>query len=144
MNKNKIQTVMVIDDSKIDQMLYKRIIRRSGLVGTVESFYYAQEALEFLSDPSHTPIDLILLDINMPRMSGLEFLDQATTRFGPRFAGMIVVMLTTSLNPEDKRRASSFDAVKAFYNKPLTVEHVANVAELIAKERLSCRSTKMT
>ena len=134
MKEKPIQTLMVIDDNKVDQMLYERIIRRSGLVGSVESFYYAQDALEFLSDPNHLPIDLILLDINMPLMSGFEFLDEATRRFGTRFASIIVVMLTTSLSSEDKERAASFEAVKAFYNKPLTVEHLAEISELIAED----------
>jgi len=73
----KIGTLMMIDDNQIDQMLYKRIIERSGLVEKLQSFSMADEALEYLkSEPENWP-DVVLLDINMPKMDGFEFLEAA-------------------------------------------------------------------
>jgi CheY-like chemotaxis protein len=131
MSRLQIGTLIIIDDDQVDQMLYKRMICRSGIVDKVKSFYYAQDALDYLSDPSNAPVDLVLLDINMPRMSGIEFLGEATKRFGPRFAKMVVVMLTSSLNPEDKEAAMAYEAVKAIYHKPLSLEHLEELAGII-------------
>lgn len=127
-----ISTVLLIDDESFDQMLYKRVIARSGLVGEAISFYYADEALAYLRAPSRKEIDVIFLDINMPRMNGFEFLDAATAALGPDFAKVVVVMLTTSLERRDRDRAMSYPMVRRFINKPLTVAHLTDIAALLA------------
>lgn len=126
-----IETLLLIDDNELDQMLYKRIIERSGLVDQTLSFYYAEEALAFLERDRDFRVDVILLDINMPRMDGFEFLQAATERLGENFAKAVVVMLTTSLDPKDVERANSFSAVKDFLNKPLTAEHLKQISRLL-------------
>lgn len=129
MNETKIQSVMLIDDEEIDRKSYERILKKSGIVGDVMSYGYADEALEYLANQAELPVDAILLDINMPRMDGFEFLDAATHRLGEDFAKVIVVMLTTSINPKDQARAENNPLVKDFLNKPLTVDDVFKVAE---------------
>lgn len=126
-----IETLLLIDDNELDQMLYKRIIERSGLVDQTLSFYYAEEALAFLERDRDFRVDVILLDINMPRMDGFEFLQAATESLGENFARAVVVMLTTSLDPKDVERAHSFSAVKDFLNKPLTAEHLKQISTLL-------------
>lgn len=127
----KIARVMLIDDESFDQLLYKRVIARSGLVGEVTSFLYADEALAYLTAPDSKAVDVIFLDINMPRMNGFEFLDAATAALGPEFAKMVVVMLTTSLERRDRERALTYPVVRRFITKPLTVDHLAEVAVLL-------------
>ena len=112
--------VVLIDDNDVDQMLYKRLIDRSGRFGEVTSFVYADEALDWLSRAERTPVDLVLLDVNMPRMNGFEFLEAACERLGDDFAKAVVIMLTTSLDPRDRRRAGRHATVKGFFVKPLT------------------------
>ena len=126
-----IQLALLVDDESFDQMMYKRIIERSGLVAEIMGFLAADHALEFLLNNPDRDIDVIFLDINMPRMDGFEFLEAATEQLGHDFAKVCVVMLTTSLNPSDERRAREFELVKDFLNKPLTLEDVRNVAELV-------------
>lgn len=128
----RLHAVMVVDDEEIDQLMYRRVIDRSGMVDRTFAFRYAGEALDFLEDPGHPEIDAIFLDINMPRMSGFEFLERATATLGGKFARAVVVMLTTSLDPRDRARAMSFDVVKDYINKPLTVDHLRHVAGLVA------------
>jgi len=127
----KIQTAMLIDDEEIDQKLYTRVLNRSGLVENVVSFTYADEAFEFLKANDDLVVDVIFLDINMPRMSGFEFLETAIAEFGPDFAKMVVIMFTTSTSSPDRTRAKEFDVIKAYFNKPLTLEHLQEVAELL-------------
>lgn len=125
-----IDTLMMIDDNHIDQRMYKRIVSRSGLVKNVVCFSLADEALEHLvANPNDKP-DIILLDINMPRMDGYEFLEAVDQAFGSDFS-VVVVMLTTSLDPRDKERAKQFPAVKRFLEKPLTPENLEELATLV-------------
>ncbi|WP_424978555.1 response regulator [Leisingera sp. S232] len=127
----RIKLAIIIDDDEVDQRIYRRVMDRSGLVDNVMCFTYADEALAHLIAHPDLEVDVIFLDINMPRMNGFEFLDAAMQEFGSAFARMVVVMLTTSLHPEDEQRAKGMEVVKEFIRKPLTVEHVAEVAKLL-------------
>ncbi|QUJ78014.1 response regulator [Sulfitobacter albidus] len=122
---------MMVDDEQIDQMMYRRIIDRSGMAEDVVGFTYAEEALAYLKEGDRPPVDLILLDINMPRMTGFEFLEAACAELGEAFNTSVVIMLTTSLNPRDKARAASFDMVRGYVNKPLEPENLRVAAEAV-------------
>ncbi|MEP5731934.1 MAG: response regulator [Sulfitobacter sp.] len=126
-----IKLAILIDDEEIDQRQYNRILKKSGMVGEVLTFTYADDALEYLKSHPGLCVDVIFLDINMPRMNGFEFLEAATAEFGDTFAKIVVAMLTTSLNPDDRARAEGFDVVRDFINKPLTVEHVVSISALL-------------
>ena len=124
-----VKLAWLIDDSEIDLRHYARVIDRSGLVEEVTTFTFADEALAHLKANPGLEVDLIFLDINIPRMNGFEFLEAATAELGAGFAKVVVAMLTTSLNPRDREEAARFDVVKDFINKPLTVEHVENAVK---------------
>lgn len=126
-----IKCALLIDDNRIDQRQYKRVLMRSGLVEEVVAFSFADEALRFLKDNPEKVVDVIFLDINMPRMNGFEFLEAATSEIGADFTKVVVAMLTTSLNPEDRSRAETYDVVKQFISKPLTEQHVHDVAAFL-------------
>jgi CheY-like chemotaxis protein len=122
---------MLIDDSSIDQMLYARVIERSGLINKTLTYSYAEDALRQLRSDDEEQIDAIFLDINMPRMNGFDFLDTACTEFGGQFTKIVVIMLTTSLNPDDVQRAKDYNVVKEYINKPLTAEHIQRVVAIV-------------
>ena len=128
-----IKLALLIDDEEIDQRQYRRVMDKSGLVGEVMTFTYADQALEFMRENPDLNIDVIFLDINMPRMNGFEFLAEAVDKLGKGFAKIVVAMLTTSLNPDDQIRAKGFEVVRDYINKPLSVEDVARVAALLPR-----------
>ena len=128
---DQIGTAALIDDDEVHIMMYERAIKKSGLIKNILKFEMAEDALDHLRQPDRDKVDVIFLDINMPRMNGFEFLDEANRTLGPNFAGAVIIMLTTSLNPDDHAKAERYDVVKDFLNKPLSVDDVAKVVELV-------------
>ncbi len=121
-----------IDDSEFDRKLNRRILIRSGAFAQIEEFPSAQDALDALRSRQSFP-DVIFLDVMMPVKNGFDFLAEATEEFDEAFTSRVVIMLTSSLNPDDRARAEQFKAVQEFLSKPLTVDDVHSVAEKTIK-----------
>ena len=129
-----LKTVMVIDDNDSD-LLYARImLERSGNIETVLTFESAQLALDFLGTAHHTAIDLILLDINMPEMSGYEFLQAYEGLRSAGKARAVIVMLTSSPDPRDRERALAFASVRSYVTKPIDLATARGLERSIAPE----------
>ena len=113
--------IMLIDDNPDDNFFHEREIKkysRSTKVITKESGIGAFEYLQTKKDPYP---NLIFLDINMPGMNGWEFL-QAYRNLDKSLQTQIIIMLTTSENPDDATRAKGFGYVSDYLTKPLTKE----------------------
>jgi CheY-like chemotaxis protein len=123
-------TVMIIDDEEIDQKQYRRLLGRSGRAVEILQFTYADEALAWLKSHRGKTVDVIFLDVNMPRMNGFEFLEALSAERDPGNL-RIILMLTTSLAPKDKLRAMAHPLVKGFFNKPLSTLHLDEACRLL-------------
>lgn len=135
-NVSRLNRVMVVDDDKFDQLAYNRTLIKSDRVDDVIVFGYVDQALEFLHDPANETIDVMFLDINMPRMNGFDMLDALQKDTPQNFAAVVVIMLTTSLDPTDRARAEAYDCVSAFLSKPLSNDHIdLALAEVNARRR---------
>ena len=128
-----IKTVMTIDDELIDQMIYKRVLKRSGIVENVMEFHLAEDALAYFRSEDYVRPDIVFLDIHMPKINGFEFLEQAIAEFGGEFASCVIIMLTTSLDPQDRERAAQYPMVRDYLSKPLTIDNVHSAVQFLPK-----------
>lgn len=109
--------IILIDDDEADNYLHKRAIEKSGHYKVLQVFQLAVTALEWLKETDET-VDLIFLDINMPIMSGFEFLEQYNSLKESKKAESVIVMLTSSADDRDIKQAEQMGA--KYVHKPLT------------------------
>jgi len=131
MNK-KLNCVMLIDDDVDDNFFHEMALREADITENIKVAESGFEALDFLSKEPTTP-DLIFLDINMPKMNGWEFLNEYSKLETEKKAKMVIIMLTTSLNPADEAKAKKMSDIITFKTKPLTTEMVEDVLKTYFK-----------
>jgi len=115
--------VVVIDDDDDDRFLFRRMLKRAAPNAVLHEYEAADLALDDFVDPARFDASfggarpLVVLDINMPRMSGFEFLERVAEL---RRTQIRVVVVSASDNPDDQARARSFAVVEAVHAKPLS------------------------
>jgi CheY-like chemotaxis protein len=123
---NNLNYIMLIDDDEDDNFFHERAIKKVANEIVVRAHRSAEEALAILKEEqnkNNLP-GLIFLDINMPGMNGWEFLEEYNKLDKSLQSKVIVIMLTTSNNEADKRKAKSWDFVSDYITKPLTKQGV--------------------
>ena len=123
---------MLVDDDADDNFFHERVIRNNYPSILVIAKQTAKEGLEYLKsnkEDSNTHPDLVFLDINMPRMNGWEFLDEYNKLDKQFQSKAVVVMLTTSGNPDDMEKAQLNKDVADYKTKPLTRELLKEIID---------------
>ncbi len=128
-----LNCIMLVDDNPDDNFFHEREIKKSNLANNVVSKTTAMEGLEYLkSEKDNKTIlhpDLIFLDINMPGMNGWEFLQEYSHLDKELQSRAIIIMLTTSENPDDEAKAKTWNFVSDYMTKPLTKEKMKNIID---------------
>ncbi len=121
------RAVYLIDDFEVVNVLHRVLLGKLGLEDRTRAFTDPEKAFDELrsivDDPG--PI-LILLDINMPEMSGFEFLERMISESFPLC--MDVVLVTSSISDNDKALAEQYPQfVRDFVTKPLKLETLERI-----------------
>lgn len=111
MNEGKVVTFLIVDDDKIDRKILRRAMANEKIANPIVEAIDGQDAIEKLRGTSvESNISgscIVLLDLNMPRMNGIEFL--AELRNDPNLKHTIVFVMTTSNSDEDKIEVYNFN-----------------------------------
>lgn len=121
--------LLLIDDDRLTLFIHEKILSRCELPFTNKSFSTGASALVYMVAPENALKKFVLLlDINMPEMSGWELLDTlATLNFNSKGA---VIMVTSSVDQEDEDKAESYECVVDFIVKPLTIASCKNILDI--------------
>ncbi len=126
----KLQT-LIVDDSDIVIFLHTEILSYSKLANNPISALNGQEALDVITKKESEDIEyLVLLDINMPVMDGWQFLDSLCKLQNPPKVNVVIV--TSSIDTIDKRKAAKYPQVIGFFEKPLTQENCLQMKQFDA------------
>jgi CheY-like chemotaxis protein len=128
-----ISCTLLVDDDETTNFLNQALLRRMAVTDTVLVAGNGQEALDLLHThcvpvASPTCPALILLDMKMPRMNGFEFLQAYTRRPPTENPAVIIIMLTTSLNPKDVERMQDLP-IAGYLTKPLTRDKINHLLQ---------------
>jgi CheY-like chemotaxis protein len=128
-----LASVLLVDDDPTTNFLNKLLLTRMGVAQQVLVAENGEQALRTLDqncrgDENTTCPCLILLDMNMPVLNGLAFLEAYVQMPLAQQQATVVVMLTTSLHPVDLARARLLP-IADFLNKPLTEEKVTTLLQ---------------
>lgn len=125
----KYTSVMLIDDSEIDNYINHKIIVGSNFAKYVNIHTSSKSALEFFlnlqrreGNISLLLPEIIFLDNDMPLMDGFQFVQEFRKLEINSVKPMQIIMLTTSTNPDDLTKAKQTGLINKYINKPLTVE----------------------
>ncbi len=113
---NKKRAILLVEDDQVDVMTVKRALKELKVANPIDVTGNGEEALDFLSDKNNIEPSIILLDLNMPKMNGIEFLKIVKQDNGLR--KIPVIVLTTSKEEQD--RIESFNlGVAGYMVKPV-------------------------
>ena len=120
MSTEKVCKILVVDDSKLIHKMYEVMLRPHALIYALNG----REGLQKLGE--HSDIDIIILDINMPQIDGLEFLGHA--KANPAFARIPVIIVSTEGKDDDILRGLNAGAA-AYIKKPFQREQLLEVID---------------
>jgi CheY-like chemotaxis protein len=126
----KLPLIGIIDDDKIYQFMLTRLIKNNMLSERIVTFMDGEKAIQYLSenkaDTKNIP-DIIFLDINMPIMDGWQFLEEYANIKAELKKKIVIIMLSSSVNPIDVERANKITEIADYIVKPIKSEELKRV-----------------
>lgn len=122
-------SILLIEDNLIDQLITTKLLKK-----TFENFQYhvvndGKEGMDWLNAINYNSIEhlIILLDIKMPGMDGFEFLNNYDALSEELKNKTEIYMLSSTLDPNDLKKANENTYVKKLFNKPLSVDQFVEI-----------------
>ncbi|TND10557.1 MAG: response regulator with CheY-like receiver, AAA-type ATPase, and DNA-binding domain [Bacteroidetes bacterium] len=132
MRANKLKCVLLVDDDGPTNYLNRFILEQTEITSNIETAQSVNQALDLLDCPLQADCkvpDLIFLDINMPGLTGWDFIEAYREKKARKKNQSVIIMLTTSANPDDEMRAKTTACISGFCQKPLTMEVIDEIME---------------
>ncbi|RFP63695.1 response regulator [Hymenobacter lapidiphilus] len=131
----KLPNILLIDDDQTNNFLNELLLKKLEVTENVFVAESGTEALSLLARQAPEAPDLILLDVNMPGMSGIQFLEAYQQLPTEQRGATVVVMLTTTMDARDLGRLDEL-SIAGLVSKPLTKEKVDNLLQLHFQRQL--------
>lgn len=125
--------MLVVDDDDINIFIIKKVIEKTGYEVDMISKSNGQLAVDYLTSITNNVEifpHVILVDINMPVLNGWEFLE-AYEKLNIQRPKVYLYMLSSSVYEYDIEKAKSFKSVNGFISKPLTIERLKELLQLV-------------
>jgi CheY-like chemotaxis protein len=125
--RKKLKCILLVDDDPDDNIFHQIVIQEMDVTDKIDVVGNGLEALAYLKREGQVPPELIFLDINMPKMNGWEFLLHYKELAPNLKARVVIMILTTSANPDDIKKAKEIQQVTGFETKPLCTESLTEI-----------------
>ena len=124
--KKRIDCILLIDDNADDNTYNQIIIEKMEIADNIKVAENGIEALNYLENDQKTP-DLILLDMNMPKMNGWEFLEIYRAYSAKKNLSSNVIVLSNYLSKEDQQKLKDIPVIASHNIKPLTKQMLEEI-----------------
>ncbi|GEL11379.1 Response regulator receiver domain-containing protein [Flavobacterium glycines] len=120
-----LDLILCVDDDPITLMLCKKVITKASFSNNIITAKNGEEAIQYFDSILNKETDklpqLVFLDLNMPVMDGWDFLNIFNT---PKYSEVTtkIVVLSSTIDPEDHQKSKNFPMVIDFLSKPITNE----------------------
>lgn len=125
-----IDRLYIIDDDKVVLHIFDRLVKKQGCFGTVEAFLDSEDAMQKIKTQLEIKTDvpdIVLIDINMPRIDGWEFIEMLEADQPTH--GIPFIIISSSIDPEDLDRSKQYPCVLDFIPKPLSMDKLDYIIE---------------
>jgi CheY-like chemotaxis protein len=130
--------LILVDDDDINNFLFNHLLKKSDFDVQLQMFTNPVEALDFIKKCfiDGKKIDLVLLDINMPMMSGWEVLDDLRSGGESLLKNTNTYMLSSSVHTTDTEMAGNYPEVSGFISKPIGLDQLSGIFKEITERNL--------
>jgi CheY-like chemotaxis protein len=123
-----LDQILCVDDDPITLMLCKKVIIKASFSNEIITSQNGEEALHYFNTLKYANTEqlkkhpqLIFLDLNMPVMGGWEFLDHFNSEAFSEFKNIKIIVLSSTIDPEDLEKSKTYPMVIDFLSKPITL-----------------------